>query len=260
MDSEPRRRSEKRIGLIAASIACLASLGLALWTFWPSGGNRAVPSPAVANADTVALESSAPKAADTQRMLEGSDASEFIERSMDGAELEALDLTPVEKRRIARLATDRLSLFLAPSREAYLAHLESTLGAAAAESASEEQIEDYLRKASGFAGAHLDLDAAVTRPRFIAGVPVNPLTSGRTMYNRGHRPYTNIADPEEDEADVVDVLIPIVVTEVLEPHEEGKVYLVLSFVRDPDLGGWRPWRHSVYDPASRLGVLPPPWM
>jgi len=252
--------SSGRAGLIAASVVCLASLGLALWTFWPNGGNHTSPSPSVASADTVALESSMPKAADAERLLDGPEASALIERSMDDAELASLGLTPVEERRIAQLATDRLRLFLAPSREAYLAHLESTLGASAAGSASEEQIENYLRKASGFAGARIDLDAAVTRPRFIAGVPVNPLTSGRTMYNRGHQPYTDIADPEDEEADVVDVLVPIVVTEVLEPHEEGKVYLVLSFVRDADLGGWRPWRHSVYDPANRLGVLPPPWM
>jgi len=260
MDSEPRRSSEKRIGLIAASIACLVSLCLALWTFWPSGGKRADPSPSVPNADAVALESSMPKAADAERLLDGPEAGAIIERSMDDAGLDTLDLTPVEKRQIAQLATDRLRLFLAPSRESYLAHLESTLGAAAAESASEEQVENYLRKASGFAEAQIDLDAAVTRPRFIAGVPVNPLKSGQTMYNRGHRPYTNIADPVDEAADVVDILVPIVVTEVLEPRDEAKVYLVFSFVRDPDLGGWRPWRHSVYDPANRLGVLPPPWM
>jgi len=108
MDSEPRRSSEKRIGLIAASIACLVSLCLALWTFWPSGGKRADPSPSVPNADAVALESSMPKAADAERLLDGPEAGAIIERSMDDAGLDTLDLTPVEKRQIAQLACEGL--------------------------------------------------------------------------------------------------------------------------------------------------------
>lgn len=260
MNTTPDRSQSGRAGLIAAAIACLASLILVAWTFWPSGGGRADPSPSVANADTVALDASTPEAVDAQRLLEGSDASAFIERSMDDAELASLGLTPAEERRIAQLATERLRLFIAPTRESYLAHLESVLGPEAAASVSDEQIEKYLLYSGAFARAPIDFDGLVVRPRYVRGALSNPLDSGHTTYNRGHQPYTSIADPGDDETDVVDVLVPMVVASPIEPYTEGKVYLVLSFVRDPDLVGWRPWRHSVYDPANRIRVLPSPWM
>ena len=261
MGSATDRGSESRVGLIVAGVICLIGLSFAAWTFWPARTNQASAPPVAPLADAVALEASSPEPANPEWLLQGSEASAAIERTMDDPELGSLGLTPSEKRRIAQLATERLRLFVAPSRESYLSHLNSVLGPEAAASVSDEQIENYLRKASGFVNAPVDPDGIVVRPQYVAGVLVNSLSrGGGSTYNRGHQPYTEIADPEDEEADVVDVLVPMIVSSPIEPYTEGKVYLVLSFVRDPDFGDWRPWRHSVYDPANRIGVLPSPWM
>ena len=252
--------SRQRVGLVMAGVVCVASLALALWTFWPAGADRSAPPPVAPLADAVAIDDSAPRADDAHRIISRPDAAAVIERAMD-AGLALLDLSPAEERRVAQLATDRLRLFLAPSRESYLAHLKTAIGPEAAAAVSDQQIENYLGKASAFASAPVDLDGIVVRPQYAAGILVNSLSrGGGSTYNRGHQPYTDIADPEDEEADVVDVLVPMIVSSPIEPYTEGKVYLVLSFVRDPDFGDWRPWRHSVYDPANRIGVLPSPWM
>ncbi len=261
MGSASDHGSESRVKLILAGAVCLIGLSLAVWTFWPTGRNTTSVPPVAALADAVALKASSPEPANPAWLLHGAEASATIERAMDDPELGSLGLTPAEKRRIAQLATERLRLFVAPSRESYLAHLNSVLGPEAAASVSDEQIENYLGKASGFADAPVDPDGIVVRPQYVAGVLVNSLSrGGGSTYNRGHQPYTDIADPEDEEADVVDVLVPMIVSSPIEPYTEGKVYLVLSFVRDPELDDWRPWRHSVYDPANRIRVLPSPWM
>jgi len=253
------RHSSSPIGPILASLVCFGGLLLALWTFWPAP-DGAAPAPIIAHADVAALEASTPRATDVGRLLAQPDAPASIERAVSDG-LASLGLTLAEERDIARLATDRLRLFVAPSRQGYLEHLETTLGANAASAASDEQIEKYLLYATPFTDAEIDIDSTAARPRYVDGVLVStPTPGGHTSYNRGHQPYTSISDPEADKADVVDVFVPMIVSSPRDPAENGKVYLILSLIRDPEAGGWRPWRHSVYDPSDRIGVLPSPWM
>jgi len=252
--SDPIRERDWRF-LMAVGLA-IVGVSVLAWTFWPSSRPRPAQTDTQPHPDAIALAAAIPDESDTRRLLEDSTAIMVFENALESG-LESLDLRREERQRIARLATDRLRLFVVPSREAYVRHVESITGSSAM---NDEQVESYLRQAAQFADAELDLDAVISRPRYIRGVLANPLDSGHSSFNRGHRPYTDIAEPEAEEADVVDVLVPIIVSDPRGTGERGKAYLILSLVRDPDHADWRPWRHSVYDPAELVDVLPAPWM
>lgn len=168
------------------------------------------------------------------------------------------------KQQLAKLASERLSMYLQPDFDRYAQEVEQLTG----KRPDDAEREAWEKAARAFADdIELDLNRIEVRPLVAGGAQVTELAreaGGHYTYRSDPAgAYTTVRDPIKEGADVYAVLVPARVTGV-KPEKGSAVrqpaYFVMEYLYDPKLRRWTPWRAGLYDPSSDHVAMAPPWL
>lgn len=248
----------KNIRVVAAAIVAIAAIAVVL--MWM---RTCVGSAAVETERTLSI-----RAAEDHALLNAGDALKRMSM-IDRAEAEAiaaevvsdlagsnhLRLSQSRLRSLEKLVANRLAMYAEPDYTEYQSRIPSDRSSETAEPFVFDDKAAWESSARIIAEADVAVDSVFARPRIVGGVERDLPSGGVMSYFDGVGVYSDIG--LSPNSDVIDVYIPVHMQN--DRIRDARLFLILSFVWDPNQQDWAPWGASYYDPSQTLQSMPIPW-